>query len=123
MEILKATEYEECEALWQWAQLTPVVKDYLFKIVNEGKRSKWYGQQLRNIGLRPGIPDYCLPIPNNNFHALWLEMKTKHLKGSVFAPTQIEWMSKLNHAGYYATFVFGWEDAVRVIKDYLNNLI
>ena len=118
-----ANEYKECAAYYEWAQYKPILKEYLIKHVNEGKRSKLLGHLLKLIGLRPGLPDYQLPIANLKYIGLWIEMKTIDEKNKKQKPLQIEWLEKLRKAGHYATFSFGWEDARDITVKYLNNLL
>jgi hypothetical protein len=115
------TEMQECQAYWQWVQTVPVLRDYLYKIVNEGKRSLIAGRQLKNIGLRKGLPDYHFPVPNDNWYGFWLEMKTRNAKENHISEHQKEWQDKLLRINQYATFAFGWEDAIQKTMDYLKN--
>lgn len=115
------SEMEECRAYWEWAQKIPVLKDYLYKIVNEGKRSPIAGRHLKNIGLRKGLPDYHFPVPNDNWYGFWLEMKTRDGQEKHISDCQKEWRDKLLRINQYATFAFGWEDAIQKTMDYLKN--
>lgn len=119
----KSTEGQECKAFYQWALLHPLIGSHIIHIPNEGKRSKSYGKTLKDMGLRPGIPDYFLAIPNEYWHGLWLEMKPRRLEGKPIPIHQLEWIDKLNKQNYYATVVFGWEQAASIVKKYLNNLL
>jgi len=118
------SEMEECRAFWNWAQLIPGLKDYLYKIVNEGKRNPAHGMKLRTIGLRAGLPDYHYPVPNEKFNGFWLEMKTrKKTKHDSLPNHQREWIEKLQKINHYATFAYGWEDAADKTMSYLNNKV
>lgn len=120
---MELSEYQECKAYFEWAQYYPVLREYLFKIVNEGKRSKINGNMLKLIGLRAGLPDYQLPIPNKNWNGLWIEMKKRSHAGKTKKDNQNEWISKLIKVKQYATYAYGWEDAAKITMDYLNNKI
>ncbi|HLX54650.1 MAG TPA: hypothetical protein VKR58_11945 [Aquella sp.] len=117
------TEYQECLALMQWASLHPLIGEYLIKHANEGLRSPKTGFFLKRIGLRPGLPDYQLPIANNNWSGLWIEMKRRHLHDKKKLETQEAWLVKLLKVRQYATYAYGWEHAVSIIEDYINNKI
>lgn len=116
-----SSEMDECRAYWKWAQHNPTLRNYLYKIVNEGKRSPIHGRHLTQIGLRKGVPDYHLPVPNDSYNGFWLEMKTKEKGRYKISPYQAEWMDKLRLVGQYATFGYGWEDASEKTLAYLNN--
>lgn len=120
---LKPRESEECRAFWQWAQYFPEIREYLIKIVNEGERSVITGKNLKDIGMRPGIPDYFFCFPNSKWHGLWIEMKRKGDEARPANKLQLEWISKLRRVGYYATFCYGLEHAQTIIMDYFNNRI
>lgn len=121
--ILIPSEIQECVAYWEWSQNIPVLKDYLYKIPNEGKRSLSYGKKMKMIGLRSGLPDYHYPIPNETFNGFWLEMKTRDKKNHSLPDLQKIWLNKLNKANHYATFAFGWEDAAEKTISYIKNLL
>lgn len=116
------TEYEECKAFFEWAQLLPIVSKYLIKHVNEGKRSKITGLYLQRIGMRKGLPDYQLPISNGKWFGLWIEMK-RRTNNKSHSKEQCEWIDNLIKVNQFATFAYGWEDAVRITTDYLNKKI
>jgi hypothetical protein len=118
---LIATEYEECQAFWLWSMTQPVVRDYLIKNTNEGKRSARYGHGLKMIGMRPGLPDYHLPLSNNNYHGLWIEMKRMGSNNRKKDSDQLTWINRLNMAGHYASYAYGWENAKQIVSDYLAN--
>jgi hypothetical protein len=120
---LVLSEYKECRLYWEWAMLHPLLRDYLIKHVNEGKRSNIGGHLLNLIGMRKGIPDYQLPLANQNWHSLWLEMKRKDEINKKQKKEQIEWHERLRSAGNYATFAYGYEDAAQKTMDYLHNRI
>lgn len=123
-EIMKkriSSEYQECLAYFKWAQYHPVLKEYLIKIVNEGKRNAITGYRLQLIGLRAGLPDYYLPISNRNYNGLWIEMKVS--KSFNKRNNQDEWIEKLKKIGHYAIYAIGWQEAARVTMDYLEDRI
>jgi hypothetical protein len=123
IKLLVSTEMQECKAYWQWAQTVPILRDYLFKIVNEGKRSVIYGHQLKLIGMRKGLPDYHLPVANNNWNGFWLEMKIRNKSEKSLPEEQKIWVEKLREIKHYASFAYGWEDASKKTLDYINNII
>jgi hypothetical protein len=116
-------EYSECKKFWQYAKYHPILKQYLIKICNEGKRSPIAGKKLLDIGMRSGLPDYFLPIPNKNWYGLWLEMKRVDGRNKKKDEKQEEWIAKLIKVCYYATYTYGFDDAVRIVKDYLDDRI
>ena len=115
------TEDEEQAALFRWVAFQkgkfPELET-LYHIPNEGKRSKSQGAKLKTIGLRPGVPDLCLPVARGGFHALYIEMK--RTKNGRLSDDQRRWLEKLNAAGNKAVRCGGWENAAEVILNYLK---
>ena len=118
-----SSEYQECRAYFEWAQYHPTIKEYLIHHVNEGKRSRIMGNLLKLIGMRKGIPDYQLPLSNNNWHGFWIEMKTVDEHNKKQKKEQIDWINRLLLVKQYATFAFGCDDAIRLTLAYINNKI
>ncbi|RGX53202.1 VRR-NUC domain-containing protein [Anaerotruncus sp. AF02-27] len=114
------TESEEQQQLFLWAQWMegqhPELA-LLHHIPNEGKRSKATGGRLVAEGLRKGVPDICLPVPNAIYHGLYIELKRINGRAS---EDQKRWISALNNQGYRAAICFGWDEAAKVIMSYLN---
>lgn len=122
MDMEVPSEYQECLLLYQWSQLNPKIGEYLIKNVNEGKRTISSGYNLKRIGLRPGLPDYQLIISNHKYHCLWIEMKRRNANQHSRKNTnQDDWIKRLNAIHHYATYAYGFDDAVRIINDYLSN--
>ena len=119
----KNAEFLECKAFFKWASYHPVCAEYLIKHVNEGKRSAILGRLLKLIGLRPGLPDYQLPIANKNWKGLWLEMKTKEHDARDNRSNQDEWLARLRKINHYACYAYGWEHAAKIVTDYLADRI
>lgn len=118
-----ATEYQECRTFFSWSQYNPRIKGFLIKHVNEGKRSRLLGRLLKLIGLTPGLPDYQLLLSNKNWNGLFIEMKTVDEKGKKQPINQVNFIKKLISKGYYATFAFGADEAIKITENYLNDKI
>ena len=113
------TEHDEQVALFEWAAYAqgerPELR-WLFAIPNGGLRNIRVAMNLKTEGVKPGVPDIFLAYPVNQFHGLFVEMKTD--KGRV-SPEQKEWLRILSSQGYIARVCRGFEDAKRTILDYL----
>ena len=71
-------------------------------------------------GVRSGIPDVCLPWPNQKYHGLYIELKIK--TGRV-SQEQKACLDYLNSVGYRAVVCWSWIEAWKVIEDYLNGRV
>lgn len=129
-----ATEHMEQVALFAWAR--QVAKAHpelrlLYAVPNgaalagrslrspSGKavRISAEAMRLRAEGLKPGVPDTCLPVARGAFHGLYIEMKRR--KGGVLSAEQKEWLSALAEQGYCALCCAGWDAARDAIVTYL----
>lgn len=113
---LQASEHGEQKALIAWARLAeqryPDLR-WLFAIPNQGAgRNK----RLQREGVKPGVPDLCLPIPRYPYKGLFIELK---VKGGRMSLAQKDWIRFLNAQGYLAVVCEGWDAARQVIEDYL----
>jgi hypothetical protein len=100
------SEHDEQMALFKWsAHLSQVYPELglLFAIPNGGKRDK--------------LIDICLPVARQGWHGLFIELKAGKNKPTAY---QLEWLDRLAEQGYLAVVCYGWQDAVEVIKDYLE---
>ena len=113
-----STEYQECKAFWEYAQLVPNLRNYLIKIANERTDEVWYIKSLLRIGLRSGLPDYYYPLPNKKYFGLWIEMKRANGKTT---NNQEEWIDKLNKIGHYACIAHGAMEAIDIFNNYIND--
>ena len=86
-------------------------------IPNGGHRSRRTAGRLKAEGVRPGVPDYFLPVSRGGAHGLYIELK--RTKGGRVEPEQKAWLDELNAQGYRAVVARGWEQAWDEIRDYL----
>lgn len=120
--IRMVTETKEQEYLFEIAQTNQITRDYMFAVPNDGKRHPFEGYKYKKRGLKPGVPDVCLPYPSGNFHALFIELKRRDGRNKP-TPDQLKWIHNLRKAGNCAVVAYGWEDAWNQIKSYLNNTL
>jgi hypothetical protein len=116
----QATEAQEQEALFRWiafaAGQRPALR-MMYHIPNEGKRSATLGAAMKRQGLRPGVPDLCLPVAAGGQHGLYIELKARNGKAS---ESQKQWLEDLRDQGYAAEICHGWEAAKVTIENYLG---
>lgn len=90
---------------------------WLFHVPNGGHRSAAVAGKLKAQGVKPGVPDLCLPVPRFGKHGLWIEMKTQD--GQVRKP-QKAWIAFLREAGYRVEVCRSFDEARAVLLGYLN---
>lgn len=68
-------------------------------------------------GYKAGFPDLFIYEPKGLFHGLAIELK---VKGNYASPQQKEVLAKLQSKGYRTEVCTGFEEAIKVIDEYLN---
>jgi hypothetical protein len=89
----------------------------MFAIPNGGLRNVITAVNLKQEGVKSGVPDLFLPCPTNTAHGLFVEMKSQ--KGRL-SPNQKEWLKSLSANGYQCSVCYSFTDAKEVIINYLG---
>lgn len=112
-------EADQQEALFRWAQFRAATMpelNLLYHIPNGGQRNPKEAAHLKRQGVKPGVPDLCLPVARGPHHGLYIEMKAGDNK-----PTdkQNEWLAALRKQGYAIAVCWSHEEAEKVIEEYM----
>ena len=75
-----------------------------------------------------GIPDLIILYPNSIYHGLMIELKRTgeklYMKDGSFKTDHLKEqdlvLKKLRACGYYATFAIGFEEAKKIIDEYME---
>lgn len=116
------TELQHQQAVIKWSkqpairQKWPMLK-LLYHIPNERKCSEVMGRLLRLAGVKPGVPDLCLPVPRGQYHGLYIELKTEKGRTST---AQDWWIEKLTEQGHFVEVCHGYDSAIRVLTWYME---
>lgn len=78
--------------------------------------------EANNLGYMKGCPDLFLPLPNNKFHGLFIELKNG-TKGTNVSDNQKEWIQDMNELGYFAIVIRSISDFKELIDSYTSNNI
>jgi len=116
------TEAQEQVSLFRWARMESRLYPeltLLYHIPNGGSRHLLEARNLKAQGVKPGVPDICLPVPRKGCHGLYIELKRR--KGGRLAPEQSQWINDLAEQGYSAAVCKGWEAAAELIMGYLDD--
>ena len=89
-----------------------------YAIPNGGHRSYFEAVKFKRTGVQPGVPDICIPIPSNQFHGLYIEMKRK--SGGKLSDAQQDWLNFLREKGYYAEMAHGFDEAKAIVEYYFS---
>ena len=114
------SEDTEQTIVFNWANLMankhPEL-EYMFHVPNGGKRSKSEAVRFKHQGVKAGVPDIFLPIPNKTFNGLFIELKAK---GGKLSEHQKKWLLFLNSQNYCAVCCYGADEAIATIEKYLS---
>jgi hypothetical protein len=114
-------EHEEAVALMEAVRLNeprhPELR-MLFAVPNGGDRHKVVAGKLRAEGVKPGVPDYVLPVARGGFHGLVVELKRE--RGGRTSGEQEQWIEAFRQQGWRAEVCKGWIQALMVLSDYLG---
>jgi hypothetical protein len=115
-----ASEHQHQVALFDWAEMMSRVHPdlgLLYAIPNAAKRSARHGKRMKDEGLRPGMPDICLPVARGDYSALYIELKAR---GGRLRDSQRDRLRELFDAGNAAWVAIGWEQAADLLVKYLR---
>lgn len=117
---VKSSETEEQKIVIRWArvmQSTWPALENLYHVPNEAKRTKTTASVLKAMGLSAGVPDLILDYPAGAYHGCRIELKHGANKPSVH---QIEWLTRMQDAGYFTAICYESDAAIRVLQKYLR---
>lgn len=90
---------------------------WLFHIPNGGSRNKQEAAKLKQMGVKAGVSDLCLPYPRGMYCGLYIEMKYGSNRQQ---DTQKEFLADMAEAGHFVATCYSAEEAIKVIKMYLK---
>lgn len=115
------------EALFNWAALAigrhPELAT-LFAIPNAGGFTGGFKANLLRVmamkreGVKPGVPDVCLPVARGGYHALYIEMKREN--DGTLSADQRDWAKRLALYGNKVVVAHGFDEAKTVLEEYLS---
>lgn len=112
-------EEQEQTAFIQWCAMMEskyTGLELIYAVPNGGSRNKIEAHNLKLTGVKPGVPDLCLPVARKGKHGLYIEMKRQ--KGGVLSECQKKWLAKLAEQGYEIAVCHGLDEAIKVVEDY-----
>lgn len=128
---LVPTEHQEQVAVIDWANANagrwpelrllhaiPNGGSRVSKLNRKEERYSLEAQRFKAEGVKSGVPDLDLPVARRGFHGLRIEMKA--VDGRL-SNDQRWWLKQLGEQGYCAVAKFGADEAIAIIKWYLEN--
>lgn len=122
MNMRNAMRSEDTEqiAVIQWTQYNmnryPELK-WLHHIPNGGSRNRLEAVKLKQMGVKAGVSDLCLPYPKGIYCGLYVEMKFGSNRQQ---DTQKEFLADMAAAGHFVATCYSAEEAISIITEYCN---
>lgn len=90
---------------------------WLFHVPNGGSRNKQEAVKFKQMGVKAGVSDLCLPYPKGIYCGLFIEMKYGNNRQQ---DTQKEFLTDMAAAGHFVTTCYSAEEAIKVLEEYLK---
>ena len=123
---LTPSEHQVQVAFINWCRLNearyPALK-LAFACPNGGLRNVITAKKLKAEGVRPGVPDWWLPVPS--YHPRMVAPKnglTIEFKRPGAKPSEAQWdyIHELEAWGWSCHICSDWERAAEIVKEYLG---
>ena len=122
MNVRNALRSEDTEQITviQWAQYNtgrhPELK-WLYHCPNGGSRNQREAVKFKQMGVKAGVSDLCLPYPKGAYCGLYIEMKYGNNRQQ---PTQKEFLQDMAEAGHFVATCYSAELAIEVLEEYCS---
>lgn len=113
----EATEQMRVIDWCRWHENRYPLLQLIFHVPNGGSRNVLEAANLKAEGVKAGVPDLCLPVPQQGFHGLYVEMKWGKNKTT---ENQDWWLAQLEQLGYKTEVCYSAEAALIIISKYLG---
>lgn len=124
------SEHAHQAAIFQWIALKGRLMladvDMLYAIANGGGRTPSVAAAMKAEGVRPGVPDMCLPVPAGQYAGLYIELKVpgrETTRDGGRDPKQVDWAKRLRGKHYAVVTAYGWHAAVDVLRVYYSGAL
>jgi hypothetical protein len=118
-------EWREQEDIYRWSQMIQTLRGHVMMIGNEGRRTVVQAAVAKRMGLLAGSSDLFVALPVTPYAGLWLEVK-QNRSYSMSERKKDSWQrqeafqARMRSVGYAATFAFGAEHGIKIIKRYME---
>lgn len=110
---IRPTEEQEAFFLASWLELNKV---FFIHVPNEGKRSRWQGQRLKRMGMRPGACDFLIfdpPPAYPGYKGVAIELKRV---GEKPRENQYQFLEEMAKRSWKVFWSEGGEEAARQLE-------
>lgn len=121
MKLYRPSEAQEQRAFFSYvgfkANQNSLYKN-IFAIPNGGSRNPLEAKNLKLQGVKAGVPDIAVMIPNKEYHGLFIEMKVGKNKTT---EKQDMMITNLRNVGYHCIVCYSSQEAIKELEEYLKN--
>lgn len=114
-----ANEHEIQSAYFQWVDLM-ALRDERYTLIhaipNGGQRHIAVAMKLKEEGVRPGVPDVCVPLPSQFCSGLYIEFKAGKNKPT---PEQDKWINRLKRANWRVFVCYSADEAIEKTQNHM----
>lgn len=104
----------------QWAEWNtgryPELK-WLHHCPNGGSRNKQEAVKFKQMGVKAGVSDLCLPYPKGIYCGMYIEMKFGNNRRQ---ESQKEFLHDMAAVGHFVVTCYSAEEAIKAIEEYLS---
>lgn len=96
--------------------------EFAFHVPNGDFRTKSTARRLKQLGVKPGVPDILLPVPSviDDVQYVGLAIELKYGKNKP-SKHQEQWLDFLEHHGWYCVLAYDWIVAATETVTYLHH--
>nr|DAR49432.1 MAG TPA: Nuclease [Caudoviricetes sp.] len=120
MKYIKRSEDTEQINVVSWAHWNvkrfPELK-WLYHVPNGGRRNRAEAAKFKQMGVKAGVSDLCLPYPKGAYCGLFIEMKYGSNKQQA---SQKEFLRDMAMAGHFVVTCYSAREACEVIEEYCS---
>lgn len=109
--------HRACVEWAEWKSREHPELGLLFHVPNGGSRHRVEAKKLKGMGVKPGVPDLCLPVRRGLYGGAWFELKSE--TGRV-RPNQRWWLEQLREQGFHVSVVRSIDEFIDGVTWYLG---
>lgn len=116
------TEAQEQKIIFRWIRSNQIqfpVLQLAYSTLNGVRLAPKLRKEMKEQGMRPGVPDIVLPAANKHYHGLYIELKRE--KGGVISAEQKHFMAMLKAESYLCVVCRGHKEAIKTIMDFISD--
>lgn len=103
------------DVVMQFIATSPLLRNVVIHIPNEGARTIQYGRRLKEMGMRAGVSDLFIALARRGYHGAWLELKSQD---GLISAKQQQFLDDMAAQGYYTCVCFSIDETIEKIKWY-----